>query len=75
MAKKEVKPLSKKASVLKYLEGHKKGITKEIAAEKFGVGNLGSIVASLRKDGAAIVCEKVTPKKGDPYTVYRLDVE
>ena len=74
MAKVEKKPLSKKAAVMKYLETHKKGLTKVDAAEKLNVPNLSAVISALRKEGAAIVCEKVSPKKGDPYFIYRLDV-
>lgn len=49
MAKKEQK--SKTADVLKYLSTHKKGITPDIAKEKFHVGRLASIIYTLKKRG------------------------
>lgn len=73
MAKVEKKPLSQKEKVLKYLEGHKKGLTKEVALEKLEIARLTSVISALKKSGVAIVAEKVTPKKGEPYTVYKLE--
>lgn len=71
-AKAEKKPLSQKALVLKYLEGHKGGLTKAVALEKLGVKRLSAIVGDLKKAGNDITCEKVAPKKGEPYFVYKL---
>jgi hypothetical protein len=70
--KKAVKALSQKALVLKFLEGHKGGLTKAVALEKLGCKRLSAVVSELKKEGHKIECEKVAPKKGEPYFVYKL---
>lgn len=71
-AKAAAKKPSQKEQVLKYLASHKGGITKAIALEKLGVKTLSKVVSDLKKAGNDVVCEKVTPKKGEPYFVYKL---
>lgn len=72
MAKVEKKPMTKKEKVLKYLQTHKSGLTKEVAMEKLEIAKLSAVVSELKKAGYNVVGEKVTPKKGEPYFVYKL---
>ena len=64
--------VTKKEQVRKYLETHKKGITQEIALEKFEVSKLSTIISNLQKDGLNIVCEEKKPRGKVPYKLYTL---